>query len=645
MRVQSKLLPGLWWVGLPARRRACHTRRVARRFQIDVESGDDEAFVAARDELVDGFAAWAPSSLPGSPEDAGVALDWKAHYADGDLVTWSIADLGEFALDWCPRKLSLPSRDCPAFLATVGQFFVYLASRGLLGVGGAGPEQLSSWCARHLDRFAAEMSDPANFGMAKGLFAGVGGLDNPPESPDEIEAMIQRVQRLDPEAFDDLVRDSLAPGPLDLPPVARPEPEDVETAAAEAPILAQMATLHASCADPGLALTQKGNLRLADARVLVGELGTGEDYATEVRSARELPELDWLMRVALRARVVRRRKGRLLAIGTWTKTGVREAFDRVADAAAVEGLLRPAREPASGEVAHNLDEETVQLLLVVAAGAGREIDVEGVAAEISEESYEPGSWVYDHHLGLVRQCLDRFERLGLIQQNGVSTERSGLSGTRHVGGRLRPTAAGVATALRWLDTVGLRFPELPDPASATAGELVDLVGSVGPETWQEIFAVWFSGHDGAVGALIGALRDEGRAPVDVLSVLSVLATAAGAAAPDVVRGLLGGRWDGIAATWLADHGDPGPLEQKPTRALVATVELLALELDGDGAEAMVAALPPDSIGPALNEMWRAEHPRVGDVLEVAGRHHPDKTIAKSARRSLAKWRSRSGAAR
>lgn len=616
------------------------------RFQID-DSGDDSRFQAARDELLDGFAAWASSSLRGEPEDAGVALDWKAHYADGDLVTWSIADLGEFALEWCPRKLSMPPRDCAAFLATIGQFFVYLAARGLLGAGGAGPEQLSSWCARHEARFVAEMSDPTNFGMAKGLFAGLGGLENPPEGPADIEAMMQRARDLDPEVYDEIVRWSLDGGPVDLPPVARPHPDDVEAAAAHAPILERMATLHASCAEPGLTLTATGNLRLADARRLVTELGTGEEYATEIRSAAELPELDRLLRIACRARVVRRRKGRLVAVGTWTKAGVREAFDRLADAAAVEGLTYPAWEPQSGEVADNLDAETVQLLIVTTAAprSGDGVGVEDVTAMIAEEVYEPGSWLYDHQLELLRDCLDRLEQLGMIQQDGVSTERERLGRTRRVGGRLRATAVGVVTGMRWLDAVGLGFPELPDPGSASAADLVDLVGSVGPETWQELLATWFARHDDAVRDLAATLRDENRAPVDVLSVLSVLEAAAGAAAPDVVRSLLGGRWDGVAATWLADRGETGPVHEDPLRALVATVELLAIELDEHGPEAMVAALPADSVGATLDDLWRAAHPRVGDVLEVTGRHHPNKLMAKSARRSLAKWRSRAGAAR
>ena len=616
---------------------------MAGRFQID-DDGDDAAFQRARDELVDGFAAWAGSSLRGEPGDAAVALDWKAHYADGDLVTWSIADLSEFALEWCPRKLSMPPRDCAAFLATVGRFFVYLAGRGLLGESGAGPEQLSSWCARQENRFVAEMSDPANFGMAKSLFAGVGGLENPPEGPDELEAMMQRAQGLEPEAFDELVRGSLDPGPLDLPPVARPSPEEVEATAARAPILEQLATLHARCADPGLTLTQKGNLRLADARALVTELGTGEEFATEIRSAEELPELDWIVRVACRARVVRRRKGRLLAVGTWTRTGTREAFDRAADAAAVEGLMYPAWGPHSSEVADNLDSETVQLLMVSTAASGSDdgVDVEDVAAAIVEEVYEPGSWIHDHHVERIRDCLDRLERLGMIHQDGVSTELDRSGRTRRTGGRLWPTAVGVVTGIRWLDAVGLRFPDLPDPVTASAAELLELVGVIDPQTWQEMLTAWFDARDGAARDLIAALRDEDRAAVDVLSVLSVLHAATGDAAPEVVRGLLGSRWDGVAATWLADRGDPGPLQEDPLRALVATVELLAVELDEQGPEAMVVALPAGSASGVLDDLWRAAHPRVGDVLEVAGRHHPDKTIAKAARRSLAKWRSRAG---
>jgi hypothetical protein len=40
-------------------------------------------------------------------------------------------------------------------------------------------------------------------------------------------------------------------------------------------------------------------------------------------------------------------------------------------------------------------------------------------------------------------------------------------------------------------------------------------------------------------------------------------------------------------------------------------------------------------------MWRSDHPAAGQALEALGRHHPDKKIAKAARKAEFKARSRS----
>jgi hypothetical protein len=70
------------------------------------------------------------------------------------------------------------------------------------------------------------------------------------------------------------------------------------------------------------------------------------------------------------------------------------------------------------------------------------------------------------------------------------------------------------------------------------------------------------------------------------------------------------------------------------------VDLIALTLDAVSPDALAAHLPAESATGAVGNMWRLDHPRVREVLEVVGRHHPDKTLAKTARRSLAKLRSR-----
>src|SRR5215213_5833060 len=74
---------------------------------------DDEAFEPVRDSLLNRFQRWLGHERQMSHDqaaevaaDAGLALDWKWNYGDGDVASWRAGDISEFLLDWCPRKLS-----------------------------------------------------------------------------------------------------------------------------------------------------------------------------------------------------------------------------------------------------------------------------------------------------------------------------------------------------------------------------------------------------------------------------------------------------------------------------------------------------------------------------------------------------------
>jgi hypothetical protein len=41
----------------------------------------------------------------------------------------------------------------------------------------------------------------------------------------------------------------------------------------------------------------------------------------------------------------------------------------------------------------------------------------------------------------------------------------------------------------------------------------------------------------------------------------------------------------------------------------------------------------------FDRIWRLNHPRLADVLEAIGAHHPVKAVAKAARRALIRHRS------
>lgn len=604
---------------------------------------DEDLLLARREELIERFAVWARSHAPqADPADADVALDWKISYGDGLLTTWSVPDLAEFALEWCPRKLSMPASLVPGFLDSMGEFFLFLAGQGLLE--GAGPEQLRSWCTRHAHDVERAMADPRNFGMAKSQFSGVGGLENPPEDQAGVESMMQRLQAMSPDEIDAVLGAGAEYGghdDLGLPPVPRPTVEEVAASAAAAPIVGQMATLAAFCQAPGRTLTATGNPKVADAKVLSLELDAPRIAGprdTAPRSIQDFPELEWLLRVALRARVVRRQRGKLVAVAAWSKLDPPTMVARLADAALCEGL--DGWYGVGGDLEESLDEEafSVAVALLGTRSAGP-IDIDGLGGAIAEALVGPhgAGWRHVHQTQSVHIILDRLERCGVAVQHGV--DRSELLSA--VGGSAEVTDVGVDVLVRWVEMTGAVVPDLPDPSSGTAAEMLALVGRVDVEQFHQLLAVWADARGEHVVDEMGeALADPGRPPSLMYSTLEELQPALGDdRSRAVVRRLLGGRWDGLAVMWLSGRGD-ALAEAEPLRALHGIVDLFAAALDDGGPEQLTAQLPAGGSEGPLEDMWRLEHPRVREVLEVVGRHHPDKAVAKTARRSLAKLRSR-----
>ena len=85
--------------------------------------------------------------------------------------------------------------------------------------------------------------------------------------------------------------------------------------------------------------------------------------------------------------------------------------------------------------------------------------------------------------------------------------------------------------------------------------------------------------------------------------------------------------------------------------------LLRVEVEGHGggsgspslpgilAQQLAEKFPPGQELVAFELMARAPHPAAADVLTVIGRHHPDKKIAKLARKSAYKAATRQAARR
>ncbi len=129
-------------------------------------------------ELIEEFTDWLNER--DAPDTAAFAshaemfLDWRE---SAPLATLDDDGLREFLLGWCPRKLSMPAEESREVCEAVAEFVCFLGATGRLD---GGPERARAMMRTVIgltDTMTVRMADPANFGMAKSLFAGISGAD------------------------------------------------------------------------------------------------------------------------------------------------------------------------------------------------------------------------------------------------------------------------------------------------------------------------------------------------------------------------------------------------------------------------------------------------------------------------------------
>ena len=125
-----------------------------------------------------------------SPAMPSCSLDWRG---SAPLPTINDDDLREFLLGWCPRKLSIPAEDSREVCEAVGEFVFFLGSTGRMKGGPDRARSMQQTAVGLIGPMMLRMADPANFGMAKSLFAGISGTET--MSQEELTAALQ--QRMD----------------------------------------------------------------------------------------------------------------------------------------------------------------------------------------------------------------------------------------------------------------------------------------------------------------------------------------------------------------------------------------------------------------------------------------------------------------
>ncbi|MFE9447520.1 hypothetical protein [Streptomyces sp. NPDC006739] len=212
-------------------------------------------------------------------------------------------------------------------------------------------------------------------------------------------------------------------------------------------------------------------------------------------------------------------------------------------------------------------------------------------------------------------------------------------------GMVRLTPLGAYGLRARLLEAGLRAPAVGELADKGADVLLDGTSGFPPAAAQAETEQWLARREPLAAAreLLAAARgtDTGG-PLRRLRCQQALSLVGAEAEPALREVLDDPELGGLARVWLSERGAadvPAPSQELVFWLTVDTVAAqLAAEGNSEELQALVEGLARQH-GGFFATAWRVEHPATADVLEAMGRLHPDKKVAKEARKAAFKARS------
>jgi len=622
------------------------------------------------DVILAEFSRWAAApdrELSGEPVADAVEADLLLgllhdHLGLDDPGRLKPGDLEDLLLNVYPRKVTvfdpadtqdtIPAlRDLLAFLADTGRL-TDVAARGL---------------GRELDqvtpRFADAVMDPSRWGTARSIMQAMAtdGVDITDSAA--VQDWIAQYNEstwepeegwdFDPEDYN--LKESFGL-PDRLPAMRLPAQDELAALARKSPLLVAAGRL-AEWAGSGRAIDEDGELSAADTAAAAAELGLGTGDPSAVTVMGDVPELVHLWNLGLDAGFLEENDDDTMVAAGESARLWHSGTDAEALAIWSEALTFLVTD--SLEIDADLDEPRGGDLDFYGAGMGlvtmlflarsvglpvagaEELIREGAAGELSAAD-AAGTWAAwtRAHGEPAAVLLGRLAELGAVS---LDDEDEGPVA------RLAPL--GLWAVREQLTASGVDIALLPPPAEMTAADLVAAAegGSEG-EIAAEIDG-WLALRDPDAAA--AELLDFGAAasPAERITAVSAVHHLGAAAEPRWRAALEVPALRPYAKMALAETAD-GPLpglEQQPDDVAWLLIDLLAtatLAFEPDKLAGQLGeAVPKGGEEAMFDAMSRVPHPDAAEVLTLIGKHHPDKKVAKAARRFAYKATSRLKSAR
>ncbi|MFF0447758.1 hypothetical protein ACFYT4_15355 [Streptomyces sp. NPDC004609] len=193
---------------------------------------------------------------------------------------------------------------------------------------------------------------------------------------------------------------------------------------------------------------------------------------------------------------------------------------------------------------------------------------------------------------------------------------------------------------------GIDAPAVGELAGKGADVLLDGLAHYSESAGRAETEQWLARHEPADAAreLLAAARGaDAGGPLRRLRCQQALSLVGHRAEP-AVRAVLGdAELGGLARVWLAERGAADVPPPSESMIFWLSIDTIAAQLDAGGEleelQGLVEGLTGQHSG-FFDVAWRVDHPATADVLEAMGRLHPDKRVAKEARKSAFRARSR-----
>ncbi|MGW0335372.1 hypothetical protein ACWD0J_26475 [Streptomyces sp. NPDC003011] len=215
-------------------------------------------------------------------------------------------------------------------------------------------------------------------------------------------------------------------------------------------------------------------------------------------------------------------------------------------------------------------------------------------------------------------------------------------------GMVRLTPLGLYGLRARLLESGFEAPAVGDLADKGADALLDRTATFPPAAAQAETEQWLARREPLAAAreLLAAARGlDAGAPLRRLLCQQALSLVGAEAEPALREVLDDPELGGLARVWLTERGAPDVPAPSEDLVFWLTVDTVAAQLAAEGnsdeLQGLVEGLAQQHSG-FFTAAWRVDHPATADVLEAMGRLHPDKRIAKEARKAAFKARSQQG---